>query len=192
MKQTTTLLFQLFLQFLLWESTCFCFFIPSNKNSAFTSFLLDDLYLYSSSRSSISPRLWQRPATKVKRIWRSSSRSSRMSNSPCSPRWARMAPSIAGNVSRWFLCVNSRSSRPMVNKQADSFHGELWFFTQKSGEKRIGSLISVDVARFSTQSDRNESRFGRSERLLFWSWTPIMYGTCFGLSSFSYMSFFPF
>ncbi|CAF4440093.1 unnamed protein product, partial [Adineta steineri] len=22
-------------------------------------------------------------------------------------------------------------SRPMINKQADSFHGELWFFTQR-------------------------------------------------------------
>ncbi|UJR33876.1 hypothetical protein I4U23_021297 [Adineta vaga] len=26
-------------------------------------------------------------------------------------------------------------SRPMVNKQADSFHGELWFFTQRSAHK---------------------------------------------------------
>ncbi len=24
--------------------------------------------------------------------------------------------------------------RPMINKQADSFHGELWFFTQRNGE----------------------------------------------------------
>jgi len=26
-------------------------------------------------------------------------------------------------------------SRPMINKQADSFHGELWFFTQRSAYK---------------------------------------------------------
>ncbi len=30
----------------------------------------------------------------------------------------------------------------MVNKQADSFHGELWFFTQRSGK------IFIDKLRF--------------------------------------------
>jgi hypothetical protein len=30
----------------------------------------------------------------------------------------------------------------MINKQADSFHGELWFFTQRSGK------IFIDQLRF--------------------------------------------
>lgn len=28
----------------------------------------------------------------------------------------------------------------MANKQADSFHGELWFFTQRSGKNRSLSI----------------------------------------------------
>ncbi len=33
--------------------------------------------------------------------------------------------------------------RPMVNKQADSFHGELWFFTERSGKIFIDQLIFI-------------------------------------------------
>ena len=65
----------------------------------------------------------------------------------------------------------------MVNKQADSFHGELWFFTQQSGERRFDSLTSIDIRRFSSQSNRSEGWLGRSECVLFWSWKSIMYET---------------
>ena len=31
----------------------------------------------------------------------------------------------------------------MVNKQADSYHGELWFFTQRSGKRFFNKLIMI-------------------------------------------------
>jgi hypothetical protein len=32
----------------------------------------------------------------------------------------------------------------MINKQADSFHGELWFFTQRSGEIGITKWMFIN------------------------------------------------
>jgi len=48
-------------------------------------------------------------------------------------------------------------SRPMMNKQADSFHGELWFFTQRSTHKvtevkRSSEQVSVTFADSDNQS----------------------------------------
>jgi hypothetical protein len=36
--------------------------------------------------------------------------------------------------------------RPMVNKQADSFHGEIWFFTQRSGKIWIDKSVFIDLS----------------------------------------------
>jgi hypothetical protein len=33
----------------------------------------------------------------------------------------------------------------MINKQADSFHGELWFFTQRSGKIFIDKSLFINL-----------------------------------------------
>ncbi|CAF0896565.1 unnamed protein product [Adineta ricciae] len=55
-------------------------------------------------------------------------------------------------------------SRPMVNKQADSFHGELWFFTQRSAHKVTEVKKGSEEVNISYADPENQSYVSISGR----------------------------